>query len=43
MLQKFISDQTKRTEQSTTGSKNKDEGAAHVDRRKGMPVKTIVS
>ena len=45
-LQKFICDQTKKPEASIAGSKQTSktkEEATHIDRRKGMPAKTIVS
>ena len=47
-LQKFISDQTKRADQSNTGSKqskapvSKTKAVAHTDRRKNVPVKTTI-
>lgn len=48
-LQKFISDQTKRADQSNTGSKTSKQTfsktkaeAGYTDRRKGIPVKTTI-
>lgn len=48
-LQKFIMDQTKRTDQSNSVSKQTSKSkevvapVSNVDRRKGLPVKTTVS